>query len=412
MYNRGTKYLFKNNYAKALQFLKREPAEFKEKYLNMGNCYRGLGNLPRAVECYLRANDPNVPLSDGSRPAEYSLALNNLGLASYMLGDDATAISCYTRALSINPLYYEALWNYANAYLRSGFSGNEISWDKGWLMYDNRFKRLSGAVPLDSRIPLWDGVSSGESIVVIAEQGLGDKIMFSRYISCLREYFSEIIIECKPELDWFYSDYKIVRSAYLAAPVGVPVCSLVKYFFNRNVPHNWIGLGAINDDQIMRDNRIGVVWSGSATHANNHNRSCNPSYFSALSNLGTLYSLNPAAKPARNVIPMDTSSWEETVALIRTLDLVITVDTSIVHLAGTLDIPCIMIQPLMETDFRWGHGSSTYWYPSVTIVPNNDWDAAFAKVRTLATDKLLTARNARHTRIVEQVMKERNGQND
>lgn len=400
MYNRGTKYLFKGNYAKALQFLKREPLEFKEKYLNMGNCYRGLHNLPKAIECYIRANDPNVPLSDGSRPTEYTLALNNLGLSSYMLGDDETALSCYTRALAINPLYYECLWNYANAYMRSGFSGSEISWSKGWLLYENRFKRLSGAVPLDTRIPIWDGISRGESIVVIAEQGLGDKIQFSRYIPLLWEYFDKVIIECKPELDWFYPGYEKVREAYLAAPVGIPVCSLARIFFDRNPPHNWLGVPRLPSYDL--ENKIGVVWSGSPTHANNHNRSCNSSYFTALGDLGTLYSLNPAERHVRGVVPMDTSSWEDTVALIRTLDLVITVDTSIVHLAGTLDIPCIMIQPLMETDFRWGSGTSTYWYPSVTIVPNNSWDTAFVTVRELAVKKLLESRNNKLANIIRE----------
>jgi ADP-heptose:LPS heptosyltransferase len=64
------------------------------------------------------------------------------------------------------------------------------------------------------------------------------------------------------------------------------------------------------------------------------------------------------------------------------MDVIVSVDTSIVHLAGSLGVPTIMVQPLMETDFRWGSGEETAWYQSVSIVPNrNNWDEVFAVVR-------------------------------
>jgi hypothetical protein len=388
-YNRGTKYLFKNNYAKALQFFKRETLSFKELHLNTGNCYRGLGDLSRAVSCYLLANSPDGPMSDGSYIAEYTLALNNLGLASYMMGDDLTAISCYTRALAIDPLYMECLWNYANAYLRSGFSGADISWDKGWGMYGYRFKRPNGAVRVTAGVPIWDGYTPGTSIVVMAEQGLGDKIMFSRYIPFLAEYFSEIIIECTQDLEVFYGGYKCVRSALGAAPVGIPVCSLAKYFYNKHPTPLAVPYEPKKITTPLLSPKIGVVWSGSATHANNHNRSCLGTYMSDLGGLGTLYSLNPGERHIRGVVPMSSASWERTIALVAELDLVITVDTSIVHLCGSMGVPTIMIQPLCETDFRWGNAAGpNYWYPSVHVVNNSNWDVAFTEVRALASEKL------------------------
>ena len=389
MYNRGTKYLNKNNYAKALQFYKKESLSFEELHLNMGNCYRGLGDLSTAINCYLKANDPHTPMADGSSRPMYTLALNNLGLSSYMLGDDATALSCYTRALELDPLYYECLWNYSNAYLRSGFSGASIDWDKAWDMYAYRFKRPNGAVRITTGVPIWDGVSCGDSIVVMAEQGLGDKIMFSRYIPFLAEYFDEIIIECTADLEVFYPSYKCVRSALGAAPVGIPVCSLARYFYNKHPSGEWIPKDEKLITTPMLHPKIGVVWSGSPTHANNHNRSCLGSYMSDLGDLGTLYSLNPSERPLRGVVPMSTSSWASTIALVKSLSLVITVDTSIVHLCGSMGVPTIMIHPLMETDFRWGNNSGpNYWYPSVHVINNSGWDAAFVKVRALALEKL------------------------
>ena len=402
MYNRGTKYLNKNNYAKALQFLKKEPLDFKEKYLNMGNCYRGLGNLDRAIECYLKANSPSMPMANGSHIPEYTLALNNLGLASYMLGSDSTALELYTRALAIDPLYYECLWNYANAYLRSGFSGADIDWNKAWSMYGYRFKRANGAVPIDSRIPLWDGVTKHDSIVVLAEQGYGDKFMFSRYINLLKPYFNRIVIECKPDLDYFYSEYEIVRSGYMAADVGVPICSLPSIFYHYFPPHNWIKHEKIVNNFPISRAKIGIVYSGSPTHANNHNRSTTLSSMLCLRDLGDLYSLTPGARVTSGIVPMATTSWEETTALVSSLDLVISVDTSIVHLAGCLDVPCIMIQPLCETDFRWGVGQTTTpWYPSVRIVSNNNWDTAIGKAKLLAIEMLADIRDARLKNFIE-----------
>ena len=383
MYNRGTKYLNKGNYSKALAFFKKEPLEFKEKFLNMGNCYRGLGNLPKAVEYYLLANDEVTPFADGTRSANYDLALNNLGMICYGQGDDATAIALYEKALLINPVYYEALWNYASAYMRTGFSGSDISWAKGWALYEYRFKRSAGAVVVETYLPTWDGVTTGGTIVVLTEQGIGDKIMFGRYISKLRGYFSNVIVQCHPSLDCFYSSYEICRSSIGMSGVSIPICSLARIFPNIP-PANWLD-GKFKPLELTHERKnIGVVWSGSTTHANNANRSCPVTYFSGLSSFGRLYSLNPAVPAAKDIIKYTGKSWSDTAALVLALDVVVTVDTSIVHLCGTLGVACIMIQPLAETDFRWGHGSTTVWYPSVQIVRNpGSWETAFAEVHKL-----------------------------
>lgn len=391
MYNRGTKYLEKNNYVKALQFLKREPLNFKEKFLNMGNCYRGLNNVPKAVEYYLLANDSAVAFADGSYSAEYTLALNNLGMICYAENDDQTALELYSRALAIDPLYYEALWNYSNAYLRTGFSGVSINWSKGWSMYEYRFKRASGAVVVEKFLPRWDGSSSGTTIVVLTEQGLGDKIQFGRYIHLLREKFSRVVVQCHPTLDCIFSDFEICRTSEGFNGVCVPLCSLAGIFWERHPPATWL-VNKFKALELNETKNIGVVWSGSTTHANNLNRSCPSSYFSGLSNFGRLYSLNPSAGPGKNIEKYTGKSWSDTAALCLALDVVVTVDTSIVHLCGSLNVPCIMIQPLRETDFRWGNlpgkTITNYWYPSVTVVNNpGSWDTTFDTVHQLLREQ-------------------------
>lgn len=373
MFNKGTKYLEKKNYLKAISCFKKEENKFKELYLNLGNCYKMLDNLPKAMECYLLAANDSVPFANGSY-GNYALAYNNIGLCEYTVGDDASAMQFYSAALTINPLYGEAIFNYGNACLRSS------DCTEGWDHYEYRFKRGPGSVRIDTSVPTWDGQTRGDRIVVLTEQGFGDKIMFARYLSLLESYFDEVVIMCHPSLDCLYP-YKCVRST-LGFSVSVPLCSLPRFF--GIVSENWLD-GRFKAHRYNTPFNIGVCWSGSPTHANDRNRSCSSNYFSSLSSYGTLYNISPDPKVVKNVTPITSMTWSETASYLLGLDLVVSVDTSIVHLAGTLGVPCIMVQPLHETDFRWGNArvaefGNNPWYRSVMVVPNTGWDSTFAIV--------------------------------
>lgn len=384
-YNKGTKYLFAGNYKKALQFFKKEELQFKELYLNMGNCYRYFGEFDAAERCYLLANRSDMPASNNVKTEMYPLALNNLGLLEYARGNDTLAIDYYRAALAIDPVYYDALWNLGNATLRRYFSsevGLAEDWKLGWELYDYRFKRSGVAVKIDVGLPTWDGRTPGKSIVVLTEQGLGDKIMFGRYISCLYKYFDEVHVQCHPSLDCFYSDFKICRDIFESgASVSVPLCSLAGHF--GMVSENWLS-DKFTAHDFGEGFHIGVVWAGSATHANTRNRNCPPGYFLDLGSYGKLWNLNVTGE-CPGISNLNSKSWSETASYVLGLDLVVTVDTSIVHLCGTLGVPCIMMQPLSETDFRWGLGhTDTPWYKSVIIVDNpGSWDATFVTVKEI-----------------------------
>lgn len=379
MFNRGTKYLHSGNYLKALSFFKKETREFKELYLNMGNCYKLLDNHSKAADYYLLAASDSVCFANGSY-GPYPLALNNLGLMCYTLGDDVLAMEMYSTALVIDPLYGEAIWNYGNACLRSS---NCV---EGWDHYEYRFKRGAGSVRIDTSLPTWDGQSCGDSIVVLTEQGLGDKIMFGRYLHLLRAFFKEVVIVCHESLDCVYSDYKCVRSS-IGYKLSIPICSLARIF--GVLENRWLD-GKFSPSAISG---IGVCWNGSATHANNRNRSCSSNYFSALADIDRLYSLSPDCLAAKNITALRPKTWSETCSYLLGLKLVVSVDTSIVHMAGTLGVPCIMIQPLHETDFRWGMPRAVYygnnpWYASVAVVPNTGWDNSFKTVRKLINETI------------------------
>lgn len=359
---RGLKYLNAKNYKKALAcFRKCEPNQ--EILLNMGTCYKELDQDNKAMECYLRSN--NLGSSN------YPLALNNIGLLEYSSGNSEAAMEFYKAALLADPLYMSAIWNYSCALLRS------TNCRDGWQHYEYRFKRETLAVKLPQGIPRWDGRLQGKSILVVAEQGLGDKIMFSRYLKCLEEYFTEITILCHPSLNCLYK-YPCVTSPE-NFNLMVPLCSLAGIF--GILAPNWLD-NQFSAHKFSSSFNIGVCWNGSPTHANDSNRSCYSSYFSKLNVFGSLYSLSPSAMAAKDVVALCPKTWAETASYLLGLDLLVTVDTSLVHLAGTLGVPTIMVQPRKNTDFRWGDNRQpNVWYPSVTVVDNpNNWDKTFARV--------------------------------
>ncbi len=383
-YNRGTKQLEHGNYAKALEYLRRQKEEFKEKYLNMGNAYRGLGLFDEAEKCYIRANDEKIPLASGEYVKMYPLALNNLGLLSYGSGNNEDAIKFYRYALTLDPLYYDCLWNLGNAVLRRYFSSavpDVKDWELGWKLYEYRFKKKAPTKIENG--PRWDGVSSGRRIVVITEQGAGDKIMFGRYVPLLREKFEEVYVCCDASFDCFFDN--TVRSwTEVNDCVTIPICSLAGIF-------GLVDEGYLNERFKAREYsgfNIGCVWSGSGTHANDRYRSCDVDHFRRLSGFGQLHSLNPAVDCPSFMSGGASFDWTETAERILGLSAVVTVDTSVAHLAGTLGVPTVLMQPIYNTDFRWGLGvPDTPWYKSMVIVNGNDWNNIFDNVVELLNVK-------------------------
>jgi hypothetical protein len=378
-FNRGTRYLERGKYVKALACFKEcaREADFKELWLNMGNVYRLLDRDREATDCYLRSASPNTPFVNGEY-GHYPLALSNLGLLEYSAGHDDSAIEFYRAALDINHDHYNSIWNYAGALLRKYCSGEVVDLDLAWSMYEFRFYRDGAQTGVDKSLPRWDGVSKGKSIVVVCEQGIGDHLMWGRYVRCLQEYFDEIWIQVDKSLHAFFSDFKICdRVSETTATVSVPICSLARYFPPQ--PDAWL------QDRYPKPKPSGeiiVEWAGSPTHSNDRNRSVSPHYFLELG-LPNMVNIRPGAKVPRGIAAKPSGSWLETVDRVLAADLVISVDTSLVHLCGSLGVECWMLQPLKETDFRWGRsGVKNIWYPSVKVIRNpGSWKQVFATVK-------------------------------
>ena len=388
-YNRGVRYLEKLNYTKALSFFRKEPHHFKELYLNQGTCLKYLGNHTKAIDCFARSADPATPFASGDT-GPYPEALNNLGISMYAEEQDLLAIDYYNAALYHKPDYHTARWHRSLAELRRWLSGHAVNHVRALVDYDFRFYVDDRPTAINNTIPRWDGVTRGKSIVVLAEQGLGDTIQWLRYVVLLENLFEKVWVQLPTQLHPLYPHLHCVNTVESTdAEVCVPVCSLTRYFaIDAADPHY---LTAPTPYDFGGGLKIGVVASGSPTHNNDHRRSCGISYFLELMGPGvTLYNLQPGARTVKGIVSVNPKTWLETASYLAGLDLLISVDTSVVHLAGTLGIPCWVLMPTMDTDWRWGDGTCgehNVWYPTVKVIRNpNSWNTTFRKVKDMLND--------------------------
>jgi tetratricopeptide (TPR) repeat protein len=388
LFSRALKYVEKNpNKAVSLfkAFLKEH--DCKEAWLNLSVAYKHLNKYELSGEALIKANDPSIPFSDGTFAKVYPTALNNLGLIAYGQGDAYTAEKFYRMCLSAEPLNYDCLWNLSITKLQNYCSDLPENLNECWKLYSYRFQR-TGADPLKNNkrdLKLWDGISVVKSIVVLSEQGIGDSIMFARYLEKLKEYCGEIWIQCDPSLNYLFSDYQTcitVEDSF--ATHGIPLGSLGK-LLDYIPPGEWLANKRVIEEHSGL--RIGCVWAGNSKHVNDKNRSTSPFFFNKLKKYASLYTIGPASGPMDGFTHLPGVTWEDTIKNLSTLDLVITVDTSIAHLCGALGMPCWVLMPLYDGDFRWGNssmGTKNVWYPSVSIVRNpGSWLETFEQVEKM-----------------------------
>ena len=395
-YNKSVEYINRQNFKKAQQLLREclDEYEFKEGLVNLGNCYRHFGQDKKMFECYTKANSPEVPHLLGQSTGDYTHALNNLGLAYFMYGNDTAAIDCYDRCLAIEPKFNDSIWNKSTAVLRQACSGREDLFPLGWQLYDARFLKTPPVKLKNKREDLvfWDFTSHVDALIVLVEQGIGDFLMWGRYFATLLQYCDKLYVQCDPSLECFVPDFAtpVRDAADVEVKFAVPLCSIAK-LTDKIPPGNWLegkfGVREFNEENF----NIGIVWSGSSGHANNAYRSVPVHRFHNLARYANLYSLTPGVKSTKYVKSLGINSWVDTAEYVNGLDLVISVDTSVVHLCGSLGRECWMIQPFKETDFRWGNrtDSKNVWYDSVRVFHNpQDWNFVFEQVLDALKERL------------------------
>jgi ADP-heptose:LPS heptosyltransferase len=297
------------------------------------------------------------------------------------------------------------------------------NFESGWAGYEAR-RSFSVAYPKFTQ-PAWlgDEAIEGKTILIYADEGLGDSIQFARYLPMLAARGARIVLVVDGPAYALLSDLSGV-SQCLAKPADTlpsfdmhcPMCSLPLAFGTRldTIPSGISYLSAPAEARVQawKDRlgphnklRIGLVWSGNPNHSNDRNRSISLETFSRILDADAAFvSLQkdprPAdkaallARPAIVDLTAHLTDFAETAALIRCLDLVITVDTSVAHLAGAMGCPTWILLPYVP-DWRWLlDRNDSPWYPTVRLFRQSetrDYVPVLERVRSeLAT--LIAAR--------------------
>jgi tetratricopeptide (TPR) repeat protein len=311
-----------------------------------------------------RLAKPMTGTSDGN----YTDALLNLGLLEYHRENDDLAIDYYRAGLN-EIIDFDLVFNYAHARLRQYCSGKYDDLKYAWQLYESRF-RIRDAVKLSSGVN-WVG-GYVDSITVLSEQGLGDCIMFSRYLDELSKYCNRLVIQCEESANAIFSKYNVSNSTEITTTHTVAFGSLGNLL--DYVPK-------CSAKGYNSGNVIACVWQSNNKHSNNRLRNTSVEY---MLKLGNVASIGPDCSDPR--IPhLASSTWNETIASLRNVRCVVTIDSAIAHLCGMLGVECYVLMPLYNSDFRWGDSSTGYnniWYDSVKVIRNpGSWDAAFGDLR-------------------------------
>ena len=341
--------------------------------------------------------------------ADHAVAWNNLGLALQSLNDVAGAIGAFRHAIDLKPAFTHAHWNLAMALLLDG------QFTEGWREYDSRLELPELGLGRHAFPgPAWDGTSpAGKALLIYAEQGLGDALQFARYVTLLAAAGARCIVHCreplKPLLASVTGVAEVVTGSEALPPYAAQLAllSLPRVFETTldTIPARVPYVVAPTERRAMvraalhayqgQGLKVGLAWAGSREHANDRNRSCPLTAFEPLFDLPGLvwFSLQSgdaseqihALPSTRRLVPLPVgTALVDTAALIAELDLVITVDTSIAHLAGALAQPAWVLLPFAP-DWRWLlDRDDSPWYPTLRLFRQpqpRDWTTVTALVR-------------------------------
>ena len=319
-------------------------------------------------------------------------AFYNLALILQSMERDEEALLSFDHAIALNPSYADAYWNKALLKLRLGH------YEEGWELYEWRWKTELKEFAPSFLQPLWLGQESlaGKTIFLHAEQGLGDTIQFCRYVSMVEALGAKVILAIPESLSKLTStlkgSFQIITDRKLAIEFDYhcPLMSLPLAFKTtlETIPAGtYLYADSIKKIQwkerlgVKTKPRIGVVWSGSREFKYDRKRSIPFDTFSTLlsSELAEFFDFHSLqreicteykhslSRVSVKTHMTDLHDFSETAALISELDLVISVDTAVVHLAGALGKPVWVLLPY-DPDFRWlTEREDSPWYPTARL---------------------------------------------
>jgi Flp pilus assembly protein TadD len=371
--------------------------QFAEAHNNLGNALCDRGDADEAIASYRHALH--------LRP-DYADAMSNLAsiLIDHVRLEEPEGL--LRRAIEVDPNCADAHWNLAIFLLLHG------DFAKGLPEYEWRWK-VKGVMRGSPKLPQppWDGSElDGKTIFLHTEQGVGDAIQFIRYVPMVAARGGRIILRCPIELKRLFEQVpRIQQIINLNEPLPefdahCPLLSLPLAFKTdlNSIPAEVPYLRADpslakawkNKLAIPKNVRkIGLAWAGAGIHSNDRNRSTTLSSFAALADVrdAAYFSLqkgNAATNPppaglAISDFTSELNDFAYTAALIENLDLVITVDTSVAHLAGAMGKPVWVLLPC-NPDWRWMYDrTDSPWYPTMRLFRQskpNDWAMVVGEV--------------------------------
>jgi tetratricopeptide (TPR) repeat protein len=364
-----------------------------------GALYRRFGQPEAALVCFARAS--------AAAPQSAELHINK-GTVLRALNRFDEALASFATALAIEPTRAEAHYNASLVRLCLG------DFDAGWEGYEWRLRKADWAgKQRDFSVPLWlgDGVIGGKMVLLHAEQGLGDTIQFARYAPLLLERGARVVMEVQPPLKELLASVDarvtvIARGEPLPDfDLHCPLPSLPRAFRTllATIPARVPYVRPRQDDlfrwhdRMPRNGRlrVGVCWAGSPSHLNDRNRSIRLDQLAAVLAVSgiTFVSVQKdmSEADAERLGPLgvanlgrDLRDFADTAALIATLDLVISVDTSVAHLAGAMGKGVALLLPF-SPDFRWLlHRTDSPWYPTMRLFRQDavgDWTGPLTRLR-------------------------------
>jgi len=372
---------------------------FSQAWNNKGNLLHDMGKLEEALSCF----DTAIQINN-----KYAEALSNRGRVLRGMGRVTDAVRSYNAAIALAPGLGEASLNKALCLLLMG------QYEEGWKLYEKRRANLPRMFREADRAKLWDGEAKirGKNILLCAEQGLGDTIQFSRYGKLAEERDGRAILAVHPRLmrllRGLNPKIKVVdleqplpEFDYYIPLMSMPfACKTTLENIPTSAPHLhpedelvWIWGKNLGQKNGLK---VGICWQGNRSSADGAQRSIPLEHFARLASIQEvrLISLQKGdgVEQLRRIsesamietlgsqFDAGPDAFIDTAAVMANLDLVITSDTAIAHLAGALGCRTWLVLPF-SADWRWlMHRSESPWYPTMRIFRQasaGDWVSVF-----------------------------------
>lgn len=374
--------------------------DYAEVHSNRGIALQALGRLEQALASY----DTALSIKPNYAEAHY-----NRGVVLKELKRLDEAVASYEKAIQIKPDYAEAYFNEALALLLAG------DFDRGLELYEWRWKiDKTGLKKREFSQPLWLGAEniSGKTLLLYAEQGLGDTIQFCRYAKLAKALGIRVILEVPKELLGLLSGLEGVDELMENGKelptfdYHCPLMSLPLAFKTELTsipsPKPYIAASPQQSEEWAQllgrkiKPRVGLAWSGSALHKNDHNRSL--TLRQLLPYLPDGYEYVSLQKEVREIDKKllmgsgirhygeELKDFTDTAALCDFMDLVISVDTSVAHLAGAMGKKTWVLLPYAP-DWRWLlDRSDSPWYESMNLYRQDESRGWLSVLETLRSD--------------------------